>query len=898
MDEESPKLIKEGQKIINFNKDDIKFLLLNILGHDVIHDFYGNLGKERWDKVNSLVNKFKSSFTMSGGTETLTTETETKPSQTFNFKVTQKRSREELDSDSSQKRSRKDSESPFRSILHYSPPNQMNPKKNPIDNLGEGIKSGEITTIYDEEEFSNFCTDIGNDIQFKLFYVVANFIYNNEVNNANEELNISSSFDFFIPNDLKKLNDSDNTPEIKTKLYSILRDRFIDYYFDDLKDNKNKMDVVSNDYPGKDMFNLLYDFITDDYYFSYTIYNFLINNNNQNGGDNEPIDDTQNEEFLNKMKEKKTEMEQTNGLISDIVKTLSENKSENYQRFKVSILSDFKDIIREYKQDTLAGGFDNFLLPSSFDKATKLISLKDEITSQYNKLMKNYSDIDKKRKAKIEGSTLKVKSPAYDVKESFAFMIIKGSLYLTKCVDKNQKPIIMDISQEQIDLITKQFNIINEINEKQIISDSQKIELNEICETTKLGNEFILPYIKEYIIFQAVLNRNQNIDYDGFLIEFIKEFFEDYQYIDDKSEQRYQCNNIKNNKYVINNAANLSKMPMNSEIFCPYSSILDAMPQCKYNDSAKKRILEDGDIDFNLFYTDPTTESTMYYNGSSEIVKNDDGNIFSKTKLNIKLPLLTIKSEVDVKVNYDGRSQLSAEDSLRTTLTDMIQFINVQEKPVLDQIFKGKEIFENLYAMAIKDDSIYFETGAEKSVINYNYPDFIMDTSVNANLNIFGVVFNKILIKGTGDLYQEINSVCKYGGYVGNNYHCDAQILSYDNETGNQTRFFAANDRPSASRFIFILCNGAEDEVNTKSLGGYVSASKLYLFSKYKNPKNIHPNPCEQPVNYSGGIKHKKSKRNIKNKNKKTKNKNKNKNKKLNTIKIKYKKHNKTKRIK
>ena len=40
---------KENQKIINFNKDDLKFLLLNILGHDVIHDFYGNLGKERWN---------------------------------------------------------------------------------------------------------------------------------------------------------------------------------------------------------------------------------------------------------------------------------------------------------------------------------------------------------------------------------------------------------------------------------------------------------------------------------------------------------------------------------------------------------------------------------------------------------------------------------------------------------------------------------------------------------------------------------------------------------------------------------------------------------------------------------------------------------------------------------
>jgi len=922
---------KESQKKINFNKDDIKFLLLNILGHDVIHDFYGNLGKERWDKVKSLANQFKSSFTMTAGgseTETITSSTNTSDNQKIlNLRLV-----------TGQKRTREDSE--LDSVSNQDQPSKVQ-------------KIGEITPLYnlvnDEEEFSSFCTDIGNDIQFKLFYVVANVIYNNKVNNANEELNISSSFDFFIPNDLKSSDDSDNTPEIKSKLYSILRDRFIDYYFDNLSDstNDNAMEIDSgnsNVYPDityTNMFNLLYDFITDDYYFSYTIYNFLINNNQIGGDDddeqmdianNEPMEISENTTFVEKMAEKKKEMEEPpNGFISKIVNIVSsdnkqniDDKIKNYQRFKVSILSDFKAIIREYKQDTLAGGFDNFLLPLSFDKATKLISLKDEINSQYNKLMKKYSDIDKKERAKLVGSTLKVKSPAYDVKESFAFMIIKGSLYLTGCVDEKQKPIITDISQEQIDLITNQFNIINEINEKGYeINDVQKSALTEICETIKINNEFILPYIKEYIIFQTVLNLNKNIDYDGFLINFIKEFFKKYEYTNE-SQQRYECIDV-NDKYVINNASNLVKFSpkqLDLEIFCPYSSILDAMPQCKYNDSKKKCLLEYGDINFNLINTD----SNMYYNGSSKIVKNDDGNIFSKTNLDIKLPLLTIKSEVDVKVNYDGRSQLSAEDSLRTTLTDMIQFIEVQERPVLDQIFKGKEIFENLYAMATEEKVTSFQTGAEKSEINFNYSNFIIDTSVNANLNIFGVVFNKILIKGTGDLYQEINSVCKYGGYVGDNYHCDEKILSYNNTTGNQTRFFAANDRPSASRFIFILCNGAETEVNTKSLGGYVSGSNNYIVSKYTNPKNNQPNPCEpnpyehsqcennpsesnlsepnpseSSKNYEGGLKHKKSKRNIKNKNKKTKNKNKktkNNNKKLNTIKRKHKKHNKTKRIK
>jgi hypothetical protein len=172
-----------------------------------------------------------------------------------------------------------------------------------------------------------------------------------------------------------------------------------------------------------------------------------------------------------------------------------------------------------------------------------------------------------------------------------------------------------------------------------------------------------------------------------------------------------------------------------------------------------------------------------------------------------------------------------------------------------------------------------------------------MDPYVNANLNIFSVVFNKILIKGTGDLYQEINSVCKYGGYVGDNYYCDENILSYNTSSGNQTRFFAANDRPSASRFIFILCNGDENEINTKSLGGYISQSDYFIVSKYTNPKDIHPNPCEfepQITISSGG----KSKRHKNKKNRKTKNIRINKKSKLYTIKRKYKKNNKTRRIK
>lgn len=897
-------MAKVSQQIIKFSKDNINFLLLNILGHDVIHDFYGNLGKERWNKVSSLVNKFKSSFTMSGGTIT-TTLTERPP----------KRTRDDTDTDTGYKSKRVFVNNGSNIYYLSESPNHLQRENISFNDLGQGKILGERITIYElfnDKEYSEFCSDIGNDIQFKLFYVVSNLIYNNKITGLNEMLNITSSHDFFIPNDLKKVNETDNTPELKTKLYSTLRDRFIEYYFDYFIDNKNDyMDVVTepfidretNEYPEltyTEMFNLVYNFITDDYYFSYTIYKFLISNPFQKGGENTELTPDENSEFIMAMNKKKADMEKENGIITDMANIFlkknenTEEKSRKYTQYKKMCLDEFKSIIRDekYRQDTLAGDFDNFLLPS-FETASKLIrSFTEDLNAKYNKLMKYYKDIEKKERTKLAGSTLKVKSPAYDVKESFAFIILKGSLYLTECVDKNQQPIINIITPEENDLIRRQINIINEIKTNNFISDEHKRELIEIVSTIKVNNKFILPYIKEYIIFQTVLNINKDIDYDNYLIEYIKNIFAQYEY-NNESNQRYECID-ENNNYVINNAANLSRFSkkyLNEKVFCPYSSILDAMPQCKYNDSVKKHIIEYGDINFKLFNID----SNVYYNGMSQIVKQDD-NIFSKTILEIKLPLLTINSVIDVPVNYNGRSELSAEDSLRSTLLDMINFINVQERPVLDKIFKEKQIFENLYDMATQE-ALDFQTGAEISKINFDYPDFKMDPNVNANLNIFSVVFNKILIKGTGDLYQEINSVCKYGGYVGDNYYCDENILSYNTSSGNQTRFFAANDRPSASRFIFILCNGDENEINTKSLGGYISQADHFIVSKYTNPKYIHPNPCEfepQIMISSGG----KSKRHKNKKNRKTKNIRINKKSKLYTIKRKYKKNNKTRRIK
>ena len=81
--------------------------------------------------------------------------------------------------------------------------------------------------------------------------------------------------------------------------------------------------------------------------------------------------------------------------------------------------------------------------------------------------------------------------------------------------------------------------------------------------------------------------------------------------------------------------------------------------------------------------------------------------------------------------------------------------------------------------------------------------------------------FFTILGKGAGDIFQEINAVCKNGGYTypsttinsGSSSSSSSQtyspLFSDTNiarwSNGNAKRCFAANDRPSATRFIFLV---------------------------------------------------------------------------------------------
>ena len=122
-------------------------------------------------------------------------------------------------------------------------------------------------------------------------------------------------------------------------------------------------------------------------------------------------------------------------------------------------------------------------------------------------------------------------------------------------------------------------------------------------------------------------------------------------------------------------------------------------------------------------------------------------------------------------------------------------------------------------------------TGEEQPQQPPQPPSNIFDNLFNIfvlNPELFNkVVHCEILFKVVGDLFQEINSVCKYGGYTGVNYQATDDVIKYNmtHGEGDTVRGFFANDRPSGIRFLYMLQHAKTNGINQKAYGGYYSSS-------------------------------------------------------------------------
>jgi hypothetical protein len=297
------------------------------------------------------------------------------------------------------------------------------------------------------------------------------------------------------------------------------------------------------------------------------------------------------------------------------------------------------------------------------------------------------------------------------------------------------------------------------------------------------------------------------------------------------------------------------------------------MSYCSYNTSESRK--EYGNINFKI---KSEQDLDLYYNGFLTIIDNNNPDLIN-IGFELQLPyenLILNSEEGPINISNNKESNiLTASVVIGKTLKKLLEFINEQDQSFIDGLFgnESMDFFGNLYNKAVGLPLI------SSNQNNSSYPE---------NLNILKTIFNSILFKGVGDLFQEINAVCKYGGYTGDNYFADNSVLPYNmtpGGSGNQIRGFFANDRPSGTRFAFILNNGEPEELNKKAFGG-VSLGSSDLIVKLKSNLTI----CI-PEQSKGGKKtikkrkpksklikqsktNKRNKRNISNNNNKSKKKN------------------------
>ena len=368
----------------------------------------------------------------------------------------------------------------------------------------------------------------------------------------------------------------------------------------------------------------------------------------------------------------------------------------------------------------------------------------------------------------------------------------------------------------------------------------------------------LIEQINILLYIAGLPSRYSNKQLDDTLIKYYLETFVT------TNTEPYTGRYIKNEgiKYIIDNATTTGGLSRYS--FCPYSSIIDGMSQCSYGTATDR--IEHGDMNFMITNL-PTTpiasvqpiaseqpiaslpqHGSMYYNGFMNIDSTQKTQI--DIGFNIRLPngaVEGIKLNVDIRTSYDLQASIVLGDTLKSILDLNIPTTTTPWKYIEDNF-----------------------------LVEYQDP---LRTEV-AMLPLYAHILRKILFKGVGDLYQEVNAVAKNGGYTHTsndtqgNYHIHDDVVKFDTNL-NSIRLFAANDRPSGTRFAFMLENGFSNEINTLAFGGYISEAVDFVL-KLKNPLgNRNYSPSTLSSNTGG--------RKYKNKT----------NKKKHSKKIKYSKHNK-----
>jgi hypothetical protein len=327
---------------------------------------------------------------------------------------------------------------------------------------------------------------------------------------------------------------------------------------------------------------------------------------------------------------------------------------------------------------------------------------------------------------------------------------------------------------------------------------------------------------------------------------------------------RYECRGTE--RYVINNAAPIRTSFNDNKTFCPYTSILDGMKNCSWKGAARNNLLECGNMNFVIGQQGAESDNSLWYNGKLIILPNSQIRVGTNDIYN------TVCSEFTV--NFPTVNDANG----RRGTPLKVRGFKPQIEMASDDLDAAVVLRQTL--LVIAQSIIPGLSGNHSAIWDQIYQhmtDTIQDPRSNSPIPIFDLILRELWFKLTGDLFQEINAVARFGGYVqhiqSTNHpigtpavvgvqgtigypqyvYTNTEEIEQHDQNGCAIRFFPANDRPSGTRFGFMLKNGILDQINIKAFGGYYSSSTNEVDNVlFKHPRNT--NTCT-PNAYGGSNK-------------------------------------------
>jgi len=783
------------QRDLGFTTEDTLYFLLNIIGHDPIHD-YGPAGgtEQRWSKNQIIVKQFTSDYytfvnPLRGGVKRTIdgSSTTTYTTQPYTYLST----------------------SPIKPPSPY-PGIPRTLGQQPVLDYARGIYSPDDRLEVDYFNYINTIKDMKNIVNSTIIYTFLNHFLSLCKNGVPKLINYFETELYIVPYGLEQ-NYTDLIRDISNKFIGFC-------YINSFNQSTVLPPLNYQSYLELLCFFLSKDIVTqaifENIFVSYE--RFEIDERNPEkkrrvltgGKRDRELNFDESTKLLNDIKELNNRediiryLDTLNQIyneynISEGILTLEQRNT--YEDTRKLLIEEYQAIFMNFNQTKKAGSlYGNLdvipliklrytrhtidLIPNFYEKIEASILDYYKIIDEYNKTQEKIARQQLEDQLKAQQGDLT--SMDKEVRKQFCKFIAKSTLYMTNICNNNgsiNTGLIFDLNLSTLDVRS---TLRKEINILLYIADwTTNIGWTEV--TTQSLDDELIDYFKYYT--EPIDNKRYVLQKPG-------------------------------GEYVVNNAAPLNTQLKNAS-FCPYTSILDGMSQCSWT-SAQGNI-EYGNMDFRIVnnfipanpssVTDPDVNRVLYYNGKLKIAEPPI--VINGYPVNIQLSfdikvneqlILSGEKRTDVNNGID----LEAHFVLKNTLVNVIDYILGLDDTDRASIFTGGNIFDNLFVNFVNN-------GGQTSPL-------------------FNLIYSELLFKGTGDLFQEINCACKYGGYTMANYKSDRDILSFRGTDGEQVRFFAANDRPSGTRFIFMLQRGNPEHVNRKAMGGYYS-KEFELIVKYKS---------------------------------------------------------------